>query len=352
MHSRLENRQKSLKNSTAALVAALLLPWNASVAWSAPAEKAAAPAKKAAAAAKPAAKPAAKTATGAPAPAAAAPTSVKQVKEGELDVSIQGQRKDKMVVGKIDPPAAFNLEDIQNFPEDRLHPVLNNPITFDEGRDFSTMMDSLDDKIVHPWLPEIPKAPFLTMIVQLDKPAKDWRFAIIDQGGTPVSSQEGKGEPPKSFLWSGDDKDRGHIAVDTVYIPQLSTTDKEGYRHTYMGQPSQFAAFVWEDKGRSTIELSSKRIFAENKADFTKEAPVFLDKVCDLIRADARLPFSIQAFDADSSLGQARTTALAKYFTEKLLIQDSKISQLSPASADKRGQTVAITLNGTPGGAD
>src|SRR5690348_15699095 len=58
--------------------------------------------------------------------------AVKQVKEGELDVSITGERKDKLVVGKLDPPAAFNLEDIQNFPEDRLHPVLSNPITFEE----------------------------------------------------------------------------------------------------------------------------------------------------------------------------------------------------------------------------
>lgn len=327
----------------AASLTVLLFPF----AWSAP--KAAAkpaPAKKSAPAAKPAT-----TAVHAPAPAAI-PSTVKQVKEGELDVSITGQRKDKMVVGKIDPPAAFNLEDIQNFPEDRLHPVLNNPITFDEGRDFSTMMDSLDDKVAHPWLPEIPKAPFLTMKVILDKPAKDWRFSIIDQGGTPVWSQDGKGAPPSVFQWSGEDKDRVHLAIDTVYIPQLSTTDKDGYRHTYMGQPSQFAAFIWEEKGRSTIEISSKRLFAENKADLTKEAFVYLDKVCDLIRADARLPFSVQSYDSDSSLGRSRQSALAKYFTEKLLIPESKISILEPASADKRGNTIAITLNGTPGGGD
>ena len=36
----------------------------------------------------------------APAPAAVqAPNTVKQVKEGELDVSIQGTRKDRMAVG-------------------------------------------------------------------------------------------------------------------------------------------------------------------------------------------------------------------------------------------------------------
>lgn len=302
-------------------------------------------------AAKPAAaKPAPAKKAAAPAPAPAATPTVKQVKEGELDVSIQGQRKDKMTVGKIDPPAAFNLEDIQNFPEDRLHPVLNNPITFDEGRDFSSMMDSLDDKVAHPWLPEIPKAPYLTMKVLLEKPAKDWRFSIIDQGGTPVSSQEGKGAPPDTFRWNGEDKDRDHVAVDTVYIPQLSTTDKEGYRHTNMGQPVQFAAFIMEEKGRTTIEISSKRLFQENKSDFSKEAPVFLDKVCDLIRADARLPFSIQAYDADSGLGRQRQAALVKYFTQKLLIPESKISVLDPLSAEKRGQAIAITLNGTPGG--
>src|SRR5258706_1525032 len=152
----------------------------------------------------------------APAPSASAPAKqVKDDKEGELSATIQGTRKDKMIVGKLDPPAAFNLEDIQNFPEDRLHPVLNNPITFEEGRDFSNMMDSQDENLVHPSLPEISKTPYLTMKTVIDKPAKDWAFSVIDQGGTPVSTQEGKGSPPSVFSWSGDDKVRGHVAVDT-----------------------------------------------------------------------------------------------------------------------------------------
>src|SRR5258708_27917317 len=51
----------------------------------------------------------------APAPAANVPSSSKQVKDGEITEEIKGTRKDKMTVGKLDPPAAFNLEDIQNF---------------------------------------------------------------------------------------------------------------------------------------------------------------------------------------------------------------------------------------------
>src|ERR1039457_5854216 len=141
-------------------------------------------------------------------------TPNKQMKDGELDVSITGQRKDKMIVGKLDPPAAFNLEDIQNFPEDRLNPVLNNPITFEEVRDFSSMMDTQEENIIHPWLPEIAMTPFLTMKTAIDKPAKDWAFSVIDQGGTPVASQEGKGSPPDSFSWAGDDRQRGRVAVD------------------------------------------------------------------------------------------------------------------------------------------
>src|SRR5258708_3955030 len=243
-----------------------------------------------------------------------AASTAKQVKEGELDVNITGQRKAKMTLGKLDPPAAFNLEDIQNFPEDRLHPVLNNPITFEEGRDFSNMMDSQDENIVHPWLPEIAKTPYLTMKTVIDKPAKDWSFSVIDQAGNPVSTQEGKGSPPSLFSWSGDDKERGHVAVDTVYIPQLATTDKDGYRHTYMGEPMQYATLLLKDKGRTVVEMASKRLFLDKKPDLSKEAPVFLDKVCDLIREHGRLPFAIQAYDADSDLARARERTLVKYF--------------------------------------
>ncbi len=305
---------------------------------------------------KPASAPAAQTApsTDHVAAPSAKPISnpVKQLKEGELDVSITGQRKDKMTVGKLDPPAAFNLEDIQNFPEDRLHPVLNNPITFEEGRDFSNMMDSQDENIIHPWLPEVARVPFLTMRTVIDKPAKDWTFSVIDQGGTPVANEDGKGSPPATFTWSGDDKQRGHVAVDTVYIPQLATTDKEGYRHTYMGEPIQFASLLLKDKGRTVIEVSTKRIFQDKKADLSKEAPVYLDKVCDMIREDAHLPFTIQIYDNDSGLARSRQDTLVKYFGDKLFIPSSQITTLDPASSDKHGLALAVTLGGSGGGSE
>ena len=306
--------------------------------------------KKPAAAATAAAAPSSDHAAAPSAKALASP--VKLGKEGEISVDITGQRKDKMTVGKLDPPAAFNLEDIQNFPEDRLHPVLNNPITFEEGLDFSKMMESQDENVVHPWLPEIARVPYLTMRTSIDRPAKNWTFSVIDQGGTPVVNQDGTGSPPATFSWSGDDKQRGHVAVDTVYIPQLATTDKEGYRHTYMGEPIQFATLLVQDRGRTMIELSSKRLFLDKKEALSKEASVSLDKVCDMIREDAHLLFALQIYDNDPGLAHSRTDTLVKYFSDKLFIPASQITVLEPGSPDRRGLAVAITLNGTPGGAE
>src|SRR5581483_3133861 len=74
----------------------------------------------------------------------------KQAEQGDMGtVTAVGKNLQKLQVGKFDPPAAFNLEDIQNFPEDRLQPVLNNPLTFDEGRDFSSLMDFQDEQLYH-----------------------------------------------------------------------------------------------------------------------------------------------------------------------------------------------------------
>jgi hypothetical protein len=285
-----------------------------------------------------------------PAPMAGASPNVKQIKEGELDVSITGTRKDKLNVGKIDPPAAFNLEDIQNFPEERLLPVLNNPINFEEGRDFSTMMDLQEEQLYHPWLPELPRPPFLNMKVALDKSAREWSFSVIDQAGTTVSKQEGKGSPPDVLSWAGEDSVRDHAAVDTVYIPQLAVTDKEGYHHTYMGQPVQLSALLFKDRGKTVMELSTRRLFQEKKTDLTKEAPTLLDKVCDILREESRLPFAIQSYDNDSDLARSRTQVLAKYFSEKLYIPENQIVLPNPVSADKRGAAMAIVSNATPGG--
>src|SRR4029077_12754549 len=130
----------------------------------------------------------------APSPTAAVPAA--KPKQGEMDVNITGKNREKMVVGKVDPPAAFNLEDIQNFPEDRLQPLLNSPVTFNEGRDFSTLMDFKEEQPVQPSLPVLAKATVLQMKTPpIEKSTKGWDFAIIDQGGATVHKQEGKGTP-------------------------------------------------------------------------------------------------------------------------------------------------------------
>ena len=289
----------------------------------------------------------------APAPVPSATPTVKQGKQGEMDVNITGKNREKLIVGKEDPPAAFNLEDIQNFPEDRLQPLLTAPVTFNEGRDFSTLMDFKEDQPVHPWLPEIAQRPFLVMkIPPLEKTSKDWEFAIIDQAGATVSKQQGKGTPPDHLTWNGEDSQRGRVAVDTVYIPQLNTVDKEGYHHTYMGQPIQFSSLEYSENGKTTIELSSKRLFVERKADFSKEGPLLLDKVCDVIREGSHLPFAILPYDADEALARSRQEALAKYFKDKLFIPENQIVSSAPQDAEKRGAAMAIISTTVPGGTE
>lgn len=285
-------------------------------------------------------------------PASGAESAIKQVKEGEMTADVVGTRKDKLNVGKIDPPAAFALEDIQNFPEDRLQPVLNNPINFEEGRDFSSMMDLQDEQLIHPWLAELSKAPFLTMKTAVEKASKDWTFSIVDQGGGIVSKQEGTGNPPSLIVWDGQDSVRDHVAVDTVYIPQLATTDRDGYRHTYMGQPAQFSAILYSAKGKTVIELSSKRLFLDKKSDLSKEAPTLLDKVCDMLREAGKFPIAIQPYDNDEELSRSRQRTLSKYFMENLNIGENQLVLSNPAPADKRGAAMAILSNVTPGGRD
>jgi hypothetical protein len=287
----------------------------------------------------------------APAPSAAptpAPsTDAKGKSEGEIDdIRIKGSYKGQLQVGKIDPPAAFNLEDIQNFPEERLHPVLNNPVNFEEGRDFTALMDFQDEKLVHPWIPELPQAPFLTMKGDVDSNAKDWNFSIIDQVAGAIYTQAGKGAPPASLSWNGEDKERGYVAVDTVYIPQISLTNKEGYHRTYPGQPAQFSAIRYGEKGKTVMELSAKVLFQDKKPEFSKEGTLLLDKVSDVIREENRLPVTIRAYDSDADLAQQRQQAIMKYLKDKLYVAESQIIRGDIEGPEKRGTAFAILLNG------
>ncbi len=280
------------------------------------------------------------------APAPIVEKAGKQTKEGEMDVTIKGQAREKLQVGKLDPPAAFNLEDIQNFPEERLQPVLNNPLTFEEGRDFSVLMDFQDEQPMHPWLPALPRAPFLRMKTATGhEKTQEWTFSIIDQAGTPVSQQQGKGNPPPFLIWNGEDSRRGHVSIDTVYIPQLATVDKQSYHHTWMGQPILFSTVLFKDQGKTIIELSSKRLFLENKAEFTKEAYTLLEKVCDALHEEGKLSFAIQPYEADPALARTRQKVLVKYFSEKLVIPENQIIASNPEGAEKRGAAMAIITN-------
>ena len=282
----------------------------------------------------------------------AAPSPSASLKnDGEIGAyTSTGTFTGKLVVGKIDPPAAFNLEDIQNFPEERLQPVLNNPINFEEGRDFSSIMNFQDERMMHPWIPDFPRAPFLTMRGDVDSNARDWKFSIIDQAAGAVWTQQGKGAPPANLSWNGDDNTRGYVAVDTVYIPQVSITNKEGYHRTYPGQPAQFSAIRYNDKGRNVIELSSKALFQDRKAEFTKEGELLLEKVTDIIREEGKLPFSIKPYDTNPELARARQRTIVKFMKDKLYIADSQVLSAGVEDPEKRGIAFAIVLGATATG--
>jgi len=287
------------------------------------------------------------TAAPVPTSAAAAAAGSNMKPDGEVgSYTSTGTYRGRLSVGKIDPPAAFNLEDIQNFPEERLHPVLNNPVNFEEGRDFSSMMDFKEEHMASPWIPEFSQTPFLTMLGKTDSPARDWTYSVIDQGGATVWKLEGKGTPPASMSWDGTDKERDHVAVATVYIPQLTITNKEGYRRTYSGQPAQFSAIRVSEKGRTVLELSSKRLFQEKKTELTKEGLLILDKVCDIIREEAKLSFTIRPYDSEADLARARQQEIAKYLRENLFISDSQIIRADVESPAKRGNAFGIFLGG------
>ena len=289
------------------------------------------------------------TAPGANSPKA--PAGSAKTAGSQEEVNVKGQYKDKLEVGKFDPPAAFNLEDIQNFPEDRLFPVLNNPLIFEEGRDFTTLMDFQEEQLFHPWLPEFARSPFLTMKTDVEKSPREWTFSVIDQGGATVEKQDGKGTPPATISWNGADSVRDYAAVETVYIPQLATTDKDGYHHTYSGQPIQFSSLIYGVGGHAVVELSSKRLFQDKKSDWTKEAPVFLEKLTDILRESGDQSISIQPYDADNDLGRDRQKALKDYLVDKLHMAPEQIQTPEPQGIDKRGNAMAVMIATMPGGA-
>lgn len=296
----------------------------------------------------PAAEPKSPPSSASPAPGAKAGKT-----EGEIEeIKVEGVSKDTLQVSKLDPPAAFNLEDIQNFPEERLQPVLHNPVNFEEGRDFSSMMDFGEDKMVHPWLPDFPTAPFLAMNGNVDSSARDWTFSVIDQAAGAIYLQQGKGAPPAYVEWNGQDKERGYVAVDTVYTPQITVTNKEGYRRTHAGQPVQFSAIRYSDKSRNVMEVSARSMFQDKKAAFTKEGELLLDKLTDVIREEGKMPIAIRAYDNDSDLARERQQLLAKRLKERLYVSDTQIVVSDVGSPEKRGQAFAFVLNATPGGTE
>ena len=276
-------------------------------------------------------------------------------KEGELSDEVdQGTRKDKMAVGKIDPPAAFNLEDIQNFPEERLTPVLNNPITFEEGRDFSTMMESQDEKLIHPWLPEIPRAPFLSMKPSIDKPAKDWTFSVIDQGGTPVASQDGQGKPPVPLhLVRGTTRTAAIWPWTPSISPSWPPPTRKAIATPTWASRVQFAVLYYKDKGaRSCGTLHANASSWRKRRISRRKLP------CSWIRSAISSGKNPGSLSGSRPMIRTRTwrgpgrTLLQKYFSEKLYHPVEARSRFWNREARKSAdRPIAVVFNATPGGA-
>ncbi|MBI3291364.1 MAG: hypothetical protein HYZ73_00925 [Elusimicrobia bacterium] len=262
-------------------------------------------------------------------------------------VTIEGESKERLTIGKAEPPREALLTDLQAFPDDHLVAFLNAKPTFPEMQMAQTAVMTAP-ALVHPWWPIIPQAPFIQWRpTQAGDRVDHWEFLVIDHEGRASWSEEGIGKVPQQFVWSGNDHGRTFLAVETIYTPQLLTVNRRGQRNIEWGHPVLFSSVRYTHEGQQVIELSTRRLFQLDRAEWMPEATPLLDAAGDALRAHGAPPFEVVLAESDAMLGNARGMKVIQALAERLRLratQDFQLGGIQPVGV--RG--VIVTIKGSP----
>lgn len=194
-----------------------------------------------------------------------------------------------------------------------------------------------------------PESPFLALSpANIVAVYDEWSFEVLDNEGDIVWKSDGVGMLNEKIDWDGGGPD-GRLAVVAGRSYHYRFTGRRaGRAFVVESDPVPLKSFTHREyAGETRLEADLALIFEDGKADFTKEAGVWIDAFASRLRlgeprADGNYKLELAAKEVRSKLTQARAKALGRRLAKALLVAPERVVVgLMPAM---RGEAVSAFL--------
>lgn len=194
-----------------------------------------------------------------------------------------------------------------------------------------------------------PESPFLALSpANIVAVYDEWSFEVLDNEGDIVWKSDGVGMLNEKIDWDGGGPD-GRLAVVAGRSYHYRFTGRRaGRAFVVESDPVPLKSFTHREyAGETRLEADIALIFEDGKADFTKEAGVWIDAFASRLRlgeprADGNYKLELAAKEVRSRLTQARAKALGRRLAKALLVAPERVVVgLMPAM---RGEAVSAFL--------
>jgi len=194
-----------------------------------------------------------------------------------------------------------------------------------------------------------PESPFLALSpANIVAVYDEWSFEVLDNEGDIVWKSDGVGMLNEKIDWDGGGPD-GRLAVVAGRSYHYRFTGRRaGRAFVVESDPVPLRSFTHREyAGETRLEADAALIFEDGKADFTKEAGVWIDAFASRLRlgeprADGNYKLELAAKEVRAKLTQARAKALGRRLAKSLLVAPERVVVgLMPAM---RGEAVSAFL--------
>ena len=154
-----------------------------------------------------------------------------------------------------------------------------------------------------------------------------WDLVVTDSKGRVFKKFEGKGKPPLSLEWNGRNPENRIVKVGNAYSYLVTLVDEAGGPHTLIGAPFVLHSLIHQEENGLFLSLTRKKVFdvEKDKNKILYEALPFLKEASDSIKDNFTLPVVVNVYGENASLATEQAKAVAKYFTDELVLPQTQI---------------------------
>ncbi|OVE78250.1 hypothetical protein BVX98_00850 [bacterium F11] len=278
-----------------------------------------------------------------------------------LDMTIKGKARDKVTIERVVPEADVPLKNV--IPFSRLGQtdwILSEELGYLGEEKQISMMNVRSPKVYKPSMIQFPKPPYFVQTyppppepIIVDRRPKApplpgeqerWTFIVIDQNNKLLKKIEGNTPPVEPIQWDGMSRGRFLLRTDEIYSSILIIQENPDTPPKHIvGEPVWLPALRYLKNNNLMFEFSNKRVYNEQRSDFSPALQVLVDQLMNALRKHEGAPFTVKVYGRDLELAQQRAK-MWRAFLERNLLRHAEEFKVQVSPPGERGEVTQVVV--------